>query len=72
MNEKIKEILMYLLAGIIAIGFFSVIIFKLYRGLDVQLEVGALIVSFTTVVGYFFGSSKSSQDKNTLLTQKSK
>ena len=62
-----KEIYMYALGAIVVIGFFGVVIFKLLQGLDVQLKVGALLGSFGTVVGYFYGSSKSSADKTKLL-----
>ena len=64
-----KEIYMYVLGALVVIGFFGVVIFKLLQGLDVQLEVGALLGSFGTVVGYFYGSSKSSADKTQLLTK---
>jgi len=62
-----KELLMYILGGIIVAGFFGVVIFKLINNQDVQLETGALIGSFATVVGYFYGSSKSSSDKTDMM-----
>lgn len=62
-----KETLMYILGGIIVAGFFGVVIFKLLNNQDVQLETGALIGSFATVVGYFYGSSKSSAEKTELM-----
>ncbi len=65
-----KELLMYVLGGIIVAGFFGVVIFKLVNGQDVQLETGALIGSFATVVGYFYGSSKSSADKTEMMKGK--
>lgn len=64
---KAKEIYMYVLGAIVVLGFFGVIIFKLVKAQDVQLEVGALITGFSIVLGYFFGSSKGSADKNSLL-----
>jgi hypothetical protein len=67
--EKAKEVYMYVLGGLVVLGFFGVVIFKLMQGLDVQLEVGALLGSFGTVVGYFYGSSKSSSDKTKLLSE---
>ena len=33
-----------------------------------SMLIGALISQFTTVLNYFFGSSKGSSDKNVLLT----
>jgi len=70
MQDKTKEIYMYILAGIVVSGFFAVIIYKITKGQDVQLEVGALIGSFATVVGYFFGSSRGSDKKTEMLTKK--
>jgi len=64
---KTREIYMYVLGAFVVLGFFAVVVFKLAKGLDVQLEVGALLGSFATVVGYFFGSSKGSADKTALL-----
>jgi hypothetical protein len=55
---------MYVLGIVIVAGFFCVVIYKLSQSQDVQLEIGALIGSFATVVGYFFGTSKSSKDKD--------
>jgi len=62
-----KEIYMYVLGAIVVFGFFAIVIFKLTKGEDVQLETGALIATFTLVVGYFFGSSKSSADKTKII-----
>ena len=33
-----------------------------------SMLIGALISNFSIVIGFYFGSSKSSQDKNNLLT----
>ena len=67
MDERTKEILMYTLGGIIVFSMLGIIIVKMYKGLDVQLETGAFIAAFSSVVGYFFGSSKGSADKNKLI-----
>lgn len=67
---KTKDIAMYLLAALIVIGFFTTLIFLLLTGKyesTMQLIVGSLIAAFGTVVGYYFGSSKGSADKNALL-----
>ncbi len=66
---KTKDIYMYVLGAIVVIGFFSVVVFKLIKDKDAQLEIGSLIGAFGLVVGYFFGSSKGSADKNYLLTK---
>ena len=65
-----KEIYMYVLGALVVIGFFGIVIFKVIEGQDVQLEIGALIAAFGTVVGYFYGSSKSSSEKTKLLNGK--
>ncbi len=70
MKEGTKEIYMYALGGIIMLGFFGIIVFKLSKGEDIQLEIGALIAAFATVVGFFFGSSKSSSEKTKMLAGK--
>ena len=62
-----KEIYMYMLGAIVVMGFFAIVIFKLIAEQDIQLETGALIASFATVVGYFYGSSKSSAEKTKML-----
>lgn len=71
-NMKNKDIFQYLLGAIIVIGFFALLIVLAYSGVPEQnkdllnLVVGALIGSFATVVGYFYGSSKGSAEKNEL------
>jgi heme O synthase-like polyprenyltransferase len=73
MKEFIKEGYMYLLGAIIVMGFFLLLYLLVYQQIPVEnkdilnIVVGALIGSFTTVVGYFYGSSKSSADKNEML-----
>jgi hypothetical protein len=68
---------MYTLGAIITVGFFGVLAFLL-SGANIPeanmtillLAIGALIGNFNQVVGFFFGSSKSSSDKNKLLIGK--
>ena len=73
MNEKLKEILMYVLGGLVVVGFFVLLYLMLYWGVPAEnrdlfnILAGALVGSFTTVVGYFYGSSKGSADKSQLL-----
>lgn len=74
---KTKEIYMYVLGALIVIGFYLVliIVFKLSipdSNKDLALLViGALIAKFSDVVGYFYGSSKGSSDKNEMLNKNS-
>jgi hypothetical protein len=73
---KDKNILMYILAALIIIGFFVLLYIVAYSELPqnnkdiLNLMAGALIGSFTSIVNYFFGSSKGSADKNELLNKK--
>jgi len=70
--KQVKEIYMYALGALIALGFFVVMIYLIYSGKydnAVMLIIGALIGAFSTVVGYFFGSSKGSADKTELLSK---
>ena len=73
---KAKSIFQYVLGGLIVLGFFVLMVVLVYTSVPDQnkdllnLVVGALIGSFATVVGYFYGSSLGSSDKNELLKQK--
>jgi hypothetical protein len=66
--ENAKEIFMYSLAALITAGMFILIIFLLLNRPEmrdlISMAIGALVGSFVTVVGYFFGSSKGSQEKD--------
>ena len=67
---KPKDIAMYILGALVTIGFFATLIFMILKGSyesSVNLIVGALVGSFTTIVAYFFGSSKSSTDKTEMI-----
>lgn len=70
---KAKSIFQYLLGALIVAGFFVLMIVLVYRNVPAEnkdllnLVVGALIGSFATVVGYFYGSSLGSSEKNELL-----
>lgn len=73
---KFRDIFKYVLGGLIVIGFFSIVILLL--GTEVpatnkdlfNLLVGALIAAFSTIVGFFYGSSLGSQEKNEMLNKK--
>ena len=74
--KKENTIFKYSLGGLVVIGFFALLIALVYTSVPDQnkdllnLTVGALIGSFATVVGYFFGSSAGSAEKNQMLTDK--
>jgi len=65
-----KEYLTYILGGFIAIAMVTITIVLMFSQPE-QKELlsqctTALIAAFTFVVGYFFGSSKGSHDKDKL------
>jgi len=67
---KTKEIFMYSLGALIIIGFFMVLVYMINSGQfknELGIILGALVGAFGTVVGYFYGSSKGSSDKNELI-----
>jgi hypothetical protein len=73
MKKELKDVLMYVLGGIVVIGFFALLYLMLYWGVPepnkdlFNILSGALVGSFTTIVGYFYGSSKGSSEKNDLI-----
>lgn len=62
----------YVIAAFIITGFFGVLLVMMTTDIEISAQfdkpfsllIGALIGNFATVVGYFFGSSKGSSDKN--------
>lgn len=73
---KAKNIFQYALGAVIVIGFFVLLYLLLANAVPeanqdlLNIVVGALIGSFTAIVGYFYGSSLGSSDKNELLKPK--
>jgi hypothetical protein len=76
MNDKIKEIYMYLLGAFIVAGalgiVFALILYAVPEGNKevVMAATGSFITLAGMVVGYFYGSSKGSSDKTALLNSK--
>jgi len=71
-NMKIKDIFMYALGALIVIGFFAIVVMLIMRPElkdSLNLVIGALIGAFGTVVGYFYGSSKGSAEKNEIIAK---
>ena len=70
---KEKDVFQYFLGALVVLGFFSLLGLLIFKGIPeknaelLYLAVGALIGSFSTVVGYFYGSSAGSAAKNDLL-----
>lgn len=70
---KGKEIYIYTLGGFVVGAIIGVTVLLIIVPVPegnkdtVNIVIGALVTAAITVVGYFFGSSKSSSDKNELL-----
>jgi hypothetical protein len=70
---KSKSVFQYVLGGLIVAGFFALLILLVLAAVPqenqdlLNLVVGALIGSFATVVGYFYGSSVGSAQKTELM-----
>lgn len=76
---KTKEIFKYVLGGLISVGTFVLIgmlVWLIIKHPESPLRdvlvmaIGALIASFGTVVNFFYGSSKGSEDKTEILRGK--
>ena len=70
---KIGNLFMYVLGAIIALGFFVILGLMVYKPVPdsnstlLNVMLGVLGGAFTTIVSYFYGSSKGSQEKTELL-----
>lgn len=68
-----KDLNLYILAWTVIVGFFTLCAILMKISLPegssqvIYLLFGGLVAGFTQVLGYFFGSSKSSSDKTKLL-----
>jgi drug/metabolite transporter (DMT)-like permease len=75
---KPKDIFQFILGGIIVIGFFLLLYFLIFLEIPeknsalLNLIIGALIGSFVTIVGYFYGSSSGSAKKDETIAAQSK
>jgi uncharacterized membrane protein YccC len=73
---KTKDLLMYILGGLIVVGFFGLLGLLVFNPAPVDnkdllnITIGSLIAAFATVVNYFYGSSKGSSDKNEMINKK--
>lgn len=73
---KRSEVFMLILAILVVIGFFLLIINLTFRKIILEnenllyLAIGYLAANFTTIIGYYFGSSEGSKIKTQLLSTK--
>ena len=62
-----RDIHLYMMAWIIIVGFMGLAVMMIFKAVPenqiVTMMFGALIMGFSTVLAYFFGSSKGSADK---------
>lgn len=71
MKKQTKDIFMYALGALVAVGTFVLIAFLLIYREEmrdiISMSVGTLMGAFGLVIGYFYGSSKGSGEKNEML-----
>jgi len=73
MKELWKQIFQYMLAGLVAVGLYWVTYLLIMKAAPesnkdaLLILLGVMASAFTNVVGYFFGSSKGSAEKNEML-----
>jgi len=73
---KPKDLFQYILGALIVVGFFALLYLLVKSAIPepnkdlLNLVVGALIASFSMVVGYFYGSSAGSARKDELMNAK--
>jgi len=71
-----KDVHLYIFSYIVSIGFFGIMVYLMTKPLPegsseaVLMLFGGLIGAFTSIISYFFGSSKSSAEKTNLLAKK--
>jgi len=75
MKSLWQQIFQYALAALVAIGLFWIVYLLIGKGAPPEnkdallILLGVLAGGFTTIVSYFFGSSKGSSDKNDIFSK---
>lgn len=75
MSEQAKEIFMMVLAFAVVACVLALAYLLMTQSVPaenrdmVNIALGAFISAFTTIIGYFFGSSKGSADKTNMLIE---
>ena len=76
MKTDWKQIYQYVLGGLIVAMFAGIVMMLVKSQLDESVKdpllvlLGVLAGAFKEVIGYFFGSSKGSSDKNDIMQKK--
>ena len=71
--KNVKDLYMYILGGLISIGFFFVLVLLIYKPMPADnrdifyLIVGALISFEGVIINYFYGSSRGSAEKSEII-----
>jgi dolichol kinase len=71
-----KLIATMILGALVVFGFFTLLALLIFKEVPstnndvLNLAIGALISGFATIIGYFYGSSAGSAEKNDLLKPK--
>jgi hypothetical protein len=74
-EKTFRDSYQYILASVISIAFFWLLIVLVRKEVPEQnsallnISIGALIGSYSTIIGYFYGSSKSSAAKDETLSK---
>jgi len=72
---KAKDIYFYSIGGLFIIGFFACLVLVLFKAFPqennaiINVMFGCLIAGVSTVLNYFYGSSKGSSDKTEMLNK---
>ena len=75
MTKLWQQIFQYALAALVAVGVYWVTYLLIMKAAPeankdaLLILLGVLAAAFSNVVGYFFGSSKGSQEKNEMLNK---
>ena len=72
---KKENLFVYIIGGFIVLSMIGVIVLLFFfpeKDALLDQAVNSLIVNFTLIVGYYFGSSQGSSDKNKMLNEKGK
>ena len=76
--KNAKEIYMYVLGALVILSLVAVCVQLIFHAVPpeskdaLNIALGALVVMASSVVGYFYGSSKSSADKTEIMMSGSK
>ncbi len=59
-----RETILAILGGSVILAFYTLLFIKLTQGQNIEIEVGVLVTAFAGILGFYFGSSQGSKDKD--------